>query len=145
MGENFDVDSALREVDDQEKATDTSTSEPKVATPQNPAAQSTSAKAARAVQKGFFNKKAVTSKDADFVNEERTSNDDMPDVSTIEDSMDSTAASLSKEYQRWDTFDGDDLDDLDDEDDEHGLGDLDAITGPKDEIERIRAHWRKES
>eukprot|EP00929_Paragymnodinium_shiwhaense_P015226 TRINITY_DN123284_c0_g1_i1.p1 TRINITY_DN123284_c0_g1~~TRINITY_DN123284_c0_g1_i1.p1 ORF type:complete len:843 (+),score=257.47 TRINITY_DN123284_c0_g1_i1:81-2609(+) len=51
-----------------------------------------------------------------------------------------TAASLNREYQKWETFD--DLSD-DDDDDCSGLPDLDAMTGPKEELERIRTHWKR--
>lgn len=51
----------------------------------------------------------------------------------------STARQLEKEYRRWDQFD--DNDDLDSEDE---IGDLDALTGPSDEVELIHSHWRRE-
>lgn len=59
----------------------------------------------------------------------------------------STAQNLSDKYKKWEEFNDNDLDELDDEefDDAVPSGfDLDAITGPKEEVSKIRAHWNRE-
>jgi len=59
----------------------------------------------------------------------------------------STAAALNKDYKKWDHFDEqEEIDEVDSDDGftDRTLHDLDALTGPKEEIARIRAHWRRE-
>lgn len=54
-----------------------------------------------------------------------------------------TAEQLNQDYKKWDDF-GDYDDVSDDEDDgAGGFTDLDAMTGPKEEIQRIQAHWKR--
>jgi len=60
-----------------------------------------------------------------------------------------TAHKLTAEYEKWQDFD-EDLAELDDDAgtdfylDSSGL-DLNALTGPEDEVSQIRAHWRREA
>jgi hypothetical protein len=65
-----------------------------------------------------------------------------------------TAEALSRDYQKWDTYDDDDANDsLDDVSDDEAVGDggdaggidLDAMTGPREEVARIQAHWKREA
>lgn len=59
----------------------------------------------------------------------------------------STAQSLSAEYKKWEEFD-EELDDLDDDIEDFGRSggiQLDALTGPVDEVVKIQKHWRRES
>merc|ERR1739848_714197 len=50
---------------------------------------------------------------------------------------------------KWDTFDPyDDIDDVSDDDEFGGdlsLGDLDALSGPREETARIQKHWKREA
>jgi len=58
----------------------------------------------------------------------------------------STAAALNKDYKKWEHFEEEDIDDVDSDDGftDRTLHDLDALTGPKEEIAKIHAHWRRE-
>jgi len=58
----------------------------------------------------------------------------------------STGAALTHDYAKWETYDDcEDVDEIDEDDDLGGGMDLDAITGPKEEVARIRSHWRREN
>ena len=65
------------------------------------------------------------------------------------DAASTTAYKLAAEYEKWQGFD-EDLEELDDDDgtdycmDSSGL-DLNALTGPEEEVNQIRAHWRREA
>ena len=62
---------------------------------------------------------------------------------------DTTGHKLSADYQKWEDFE-EDLDDLDDDCDmdrcwdSSGM-DLNALTGPADEVKKIQAHWKREA
>eukprot|EP00933_Yihiella_yeosuensis_P070723 TRINITY_DN7887_c1_g1_i2.p1 TRINITY_DN7887_c1_g1~~TRINITY_DN7887_c1_g1_i2.p1 ORF type:complete len:858 (-),score=221.63 TRINITY_DN7887_c1_g1_i2:144-2684(-) len=61
-----------------------------------------------------------------------------------------TATKLAADYSKWDNFE-EDHEELDELDDDHLVPsggtdfDLDAVTGPKEEVMRIQSHWRRES
>lgn len=65
----------------------------------------------------------------------------------------STAGALSRDYQKWERYGEDEQNDLDDvSDDDDGFGgpcaeglNLDALTGPQEEVSRIQAHWKREA
>ncbi|CAK9086361.1 Serine/threonine-protein phosphatase T (PPT) [Durusdinium trenchii] len=61
-----------------------------------------------------------------------------------------TGHKLSADYQKWEDFE-EDLDDLDDDEcgmdrcwDSSGM-DLNALSGPAEEVKQIQAHWRREA
>lgn len=62
----------------------------------------------------------------------------------ISESAESTAQALNKDYQKWKELnsDSDELDSLDDDYDD--VMDLNALTGPAEEVAKIRKHWRYE-
>lgn len=73
-----------------------------------------------------------------------------PEVKPIAvDVASTTAHKLTAEYEKWQDFD-EDLAELDDDEgtdfhvDSSGL-DLNALTGPEEEVSQIRAHWRREA
>ena len=73
--------------------------------------------------------------------------EDAKDLSiSLADAGDTTGHQLAAEYQKWEDFD--DFDDLDDGDmdyvDSSGM-DLNALTGPAEEVKQIQAHWRREA
>ena len=78
-----------------------------------------------------------------------TSNDTQEAKSIAVDVASTTAHKLSAEYEKWQGFD-DELEELDDDEgadfcmDSSGL-DLNALTGPEEEVNQIRAHWRREA
>jgi tetratricopeptide (TPR) repeat protein len=56
-----------------------------------------------------------------------------------------TAASLHQDYQKWDNFDAyDDMDEVSDDDIGADM-DLDALSGPQDEVRAIQKHWKRET
>ena len=65
------------------------------------------------------------------------------------DMASTTAHKLSAEYEKWQGFEAD-LEEVDDDEgtdffmDSSGL-DLNALTGPEEEVSQIRAHWRREA
>jgi len=62
-----------------------------------------------------------------------------------EGDLGSTASALTQDYKKWETFD-DEYNDIDELSDEDTLDcDLDALTGPSDEIARIHKHWKRET
>ena len=63
----------------------------------------------------------------------------------LADAGDTTGHQLAAEYQKWEDFDDDlEEDDLDGGVDSSGM-DLNALTGPADEVKQIQAHWRREA
>ena len=62
------------------------------------------------------------------------------------DAGETTAHKLSAEYQKWDEFE--DMDELDEVEmdawDSAGM-DLNALTGPAEEVKQIQAHWKREA
>ena len=62
----------------------------------------------------------------------------------LADAGDTTGHQLAAEYQKWEDFDDDLEDDLDGGVDSSGM-DLNALTGPADEVKQIQAHWRREA
>jgi len=59
----------------------------------------------------------------------------------------STAAALNKDYKKWDHFEEEDeIDEVDSDDGftDQTMHDLDALTGPKEEIAKIHAHWQRQ-
>lgn len=70
-------------------------------------------------------------------------------IGSVEASVDpnavDTSSKLDKDYKKWETFEYDDMDDVssDEGDDPFGVGDLDAISGPKEEVAQIKRHWKR--
>lgn len=85
---------------------------------------------------------AGVKEDADMADTDET---DLSNI-CLADAGDTTGHQLSAEYQKWEEFE--DMDDLEEDGmdcvDSMGM-DLNALTGPAEEVKQIQAHWRREA
>eukprot|EP00435_Cladocopium_sp_Y103_P054536 s958_g17.t1 len=106
---------------------------------------------AQEVQESMPAKEAKDKETAAEVKEDTisaTADPDETDLSNIclADAGDTTGHQLAAEYQKWEEFE--DMDDLEEDGmdcvDSMGM-DLNALTGPAEEVKQIQAHWRREA
>lgn len=156
----FDVEAALQEVDrcdsyhscrvskvDLKAVENARESIDRSADPKDMLDQAISRLKAQEVQESMPAKKAADEVTAAEV-KENAAIDDETDLSNIclADAGDTTGHQLAAEYQKWEEFE--DMDDLEEGGmdcvDSMGM-DLNALTGPAEEVKQIQAHWRREA
>lgn len=141
--DKFDVDAALREMDELATAEVERKGETCQAGSGDP-----KPKPKPAVKRGFLNKvpKKVSRPLAALKEEVFVIQGLESRLETQSDRVESTAAALKKEYDKWERYDeNEEVNELDDDDEFTAMArDLDALSGPQDEVARIHAHWKKE-